>query len=109
MDARVERSHPGDSRDDEGVAHLRPEGDLDARSVQDLRNQLDAVLQDDTVSTVVIDLDLVRFVDSSGLGALIAARTHADVTGTRLLLSKPGLQLRRLMSVTGAYDAFTWI
>ena len=91
------------------VARLAPEGDLDARSVQELRNELDAVLRDDAISTVVIDLRFVRFVDSSGLGALVAARTHAEVTGTRLLLRNPGTQLRRLMSVTGTYDAFTWV
>jgi anti-sigma B factor antagonist len=90
------------------TVHLSPEGDLDARSVQGLRNDLDAVLRDDTVATVVIDLRLVRFVDSSGLGALIAARTHADVTGTHLVLRNPATQLRRLMAITGAQDAFTW-
>jgi anti-sigma B factor antagonist len=93
---------------DPEVARLTPEGDLDARSVQDLRNELDIVLRDEAITTVIIDLRLVRFVDSSGLGALVAARTHAEVTGTRLLLRNPGTQLRRLMTVTGTYEAFTW-
>lgn len=97
-----------DGAHDDGVVRLQPEGDLDAPSVQGLRNRLDAVLRDDTVTTVVIDLSLVRFLDSSGLGALIAARTHADVTGTSLILRNPGTQVLRLMHVTGAYEAFTW-
>lgn len=108
MSTSIERPRADAGDDDPSVVQLFPEGDLDARSVQGLRNELDGVLQNDGVSTVIIDLRLVRFVDSSGLGALIAARTHADVTGTRLLLRNPGNQLRRLMSITGAHDVFAW-
>jgi anti-sigma B factor antagonist len=109
MSTSVARPRADAGDDDPRIAYLNPEGDLDARSVQQLRNQLDAVLRDDMFSTVVIDLRLVRFVDSSGLGALLAARTHADVTGTRLLLRNPGMQLQRLMAITGAQDVFTWV
>lgn len=105
----TERPRADGVREDPDVARLVPEGDLDARSVQGLRNELDVVLRDDAISTVVIDLGLVRFVDSSGLGALVAARIHAEATGTRLLLRNPGTQLHRLMTVTGTYDAFTWL
>ena len=110
MSTIIER--PGadaDDNPDPQVAVLSPEGDLDARSVQTLRNDLDAVLRDDAIATVIIDLRFVRFVDSSGLGALIAARTHSDATGTRLFLRNAGTQLRRLMAITGAEDVFTWM
>ncbi|WP_375483660.1 STAS domain-containing protein [uncultured Jatrophihabitans sp.] len=90
------------------VAVLRPEGDLDTGSVHELRERLDVVLNDDHVSTVVLDLTFIRFVDSSGLGALVEARLHAEATGTRLVLRNAGLQPLRLLRTTGAYDAFTW-
>ena len=111
MSAGIERPHAGAAGtgpDDDGVVRLALEGDLEVGSVQDLRNDLDAVLRDHRVSTVVLDLRLVRFVDSSGLGALIDARRHADATGTQLVLRNPGTQLRRLMSLTGTDKAFTW-
>ena len=49
---------------------LRPAGDLDVYTVRSLRDAL-AKLIEDSVSRVVVDLDGVRFMDSSGLGSLM--------------------------------------
>jgi anti-anti-sigma factor len=57
---------------------------------------------------VIIDLRQLRFVDSSGLGALIALRDSTRAAGRRLLLRRPPAQLLRLMSITQTYNQFEW-
>jgi anti-sigma B factor antagonist len=53
-------------------------GDLDLSNSDDLEQQIVAHASDDGVSTVVVDLASVAFVDSAGINALLKARRWAD-------------------------------
>ena len=57
-------------------------------------------------SHVVIDLADVTFVDSSGLGGLIVARTSARQNGGSLSLVSPPPMVRRLLGATRLHDVF---
>jgi anti-sigma B factor antagonist len=62
---------------------------------------------DANIVRVVVDLSEVGFVDSSGLGVLIAAQKRANRSGGQVMLSAPSetvsntLQLVRLDKVLG--------
>ncbi|MGQ0616008.1 MAG: STAS domain-containing protein [Acidimicrobiia bacterium] len=73
---------PFDLHDVEGCVVFRPDGDLDVVTVGNLRAALTALSR---TRRLVIDLSAATFVDSAGLGALIAGirrvREHdGDVT-----------------------------
>jgi anti-sigma B factor antagonist len=53
-------------------------GDLDLSTSDDLEQQIVAHAREDGVSTVVVDLAGVAFVDSAGINALLRARRWAD-------------------------------
>ena len=55
---------------------------------------------------VVLDLDEVTFVDSSGLRALIEAERAVKSRGTRLVLARPSAAVARLLDMTGLREAF---
>jgi len=55
---------------------------LDARSARDFRDDIDAVITDG--SKVLLDMQNVQFVDSSGLGTIVASLKRLRSTGGEL-------------------------
>jgi anti-sigma B factor antagonist len=86
-----------DSRDGSVVVSLA--GELDLYNAEEVRG----ALQDATAgepAMLVVDLEEVRFIDSTALGVLIEARSRmADRGGFRL--AAPGLETRRALEVSG--------
>ena len=86
-----------DSRDGTVVVSLA--GELDLYNAEEVRGALlDATAGGPGV--LVVDLEEVRFIDSTALGVLIEARSRmADRSGFRL--AAPGLEMRRALEVSG--------
>ena len=74
-------------------------GELDLYNAEEVRGALlDACSAEPEV--LVVDLEEVRFIDSTALGVLIEARSRmADRSGFRL--AGPGLETRRALEVSG--------
>lgn len=70
------------------VRLLRIHGEVDIATSPSLRNQLREVL-DDPPAALVIDLGEVPFLDSTGLGVLIAAYKRAAAIDVPLCLARP--------------------
>ena len=66
------------------IAHLI--GDLTLPTAVSLRHDLEQVVTQEKVKDIVLDLALVLEVDSSGLGALVAASSFARTYGKRFIL-----------------------
>jgi anti-sigma B factor antagonist len=86
-----------DSRDGSVVVSLA--GELDLYNAEEVRDALlDATAGEPDV--LVVDLEEVRFIDSTALGMLIEARSRMpDRSGFRL--AAPGLETRRALEVSG--------
>ena len=84
---------------------VTPRGDIDMATTRHLREVLDGLVVDGDVH-LVVDLDPVTFLDSTGLGALIGARrkTHAFRGSFALLCS--GGELPRALQLTGLDRVF---
>ena len=65
-----------------------------------------AILRLEGPEPVVIDLEQVEFIDSSGLRSLLAASRRAEGRGTRVVLRKPSAGVLRLLSITGTTEQF---
>ena len=76
---RVERT------DHDGVPHLELIGELDLSTVDPLKLRLELVERDEPES-IVVDLRRVTFMDSMGLGILLAHRLRGEKAGRQLLL-----------------------
>jgi anti-sigma B factor antagonist len=86
-----------DRRDGAVVVSLA--GELDLYNAEEVRSALlDACAAGPKV--LVVDLEEVRFIDSTALGVLIEARSRmADRQGFRL--AAPGLETKRALEVSG--------
>ena len=84
-----------DIRDD--LVVLR--GDLDMDTVGDLSSKLD-----DVRGTIVLDLEGVTFLDSTGLQSLVHAREAARQRGDELILRHPSDAVQRVLELTNMWE-----
>ena len=88
----------GIERRDGGVV-LSLAGELDLYNAEEVRSALLEACADEP-KVLVVDLEQVRFIDSTALGVLIEARSQMhDRSGFRL--ASPGLETRRALEVSG--------
>jgi anti-sigma B factor antagonist len=76
------------------------QGDIDVLSVAELRRGLEHCL-DAGCTDLTVDLSLLQFIDSSGMGALASAIKRLDTHGGRLKLRQPSPIVRRIIEVMG--------
>jgi len=94
-----------DHYDRNGVEVVELSGDIDVHTGDDLRSlltELDAA----GVTRIVVDLCMVQYVDSTGLGILLAAlkRAHARGGFVCLVVARPNLA--RMLEITGLAAVF---
>ncbi|WP_238005557.1 STAS domain-containing protein [Dactylosporangium sp. AC04546] len=80
-------------------------GDLDFAAVDRFRACVERALQPPP-GILYLDLQLVTFIDSSGVGALVALRQQAERAATRLVLENPSDTLRHTLRTAGVLDSF---
>jgi anti-sigma B factor antagonist len=83
-------------------------GRLDLRSAPELRAQVMAALVAGSGS-MVIDLEDVEFIDSSGLGVLIGLHKQAEAKGGRLAIVPPTGSARQIFALTRTESFFTLV
>jgi anti-anti-sigma factor len=81
------------------LAVVKPRGRLDMQTATGLRQELSGLVARGHVR-IVLDLDGVGFVDSSGLGAIISGLKAARQTGGDLRIARPNEQVRLVLQLT---------
>ncbi|MDQ2836292.1 MAG: STAS domain-containing protein [Actinomycetota bacterium] len=84
---------------------LEVRGEVDVHSAPQLRDRLIEVF-DAGKSSVVVDLSWLSFIDSTGLGALVAARNHANNLQASLRLVCKTERLLKVFRITGLHEVF---
>ena len=99
---RVERS------DRDGVPYLELVGELDLSTAGPLKLRLELAEREEP-ETLVVDLRRVTFMDSIGLGILLAHGLRAAKVGRRLALVQGPKHISDLFDLTGTRDRFDWV
>jgi anti-sigma B factor antagonist len=86
-------------------AVITVKGELDAYSAPSLEEEASRLLADN-ISELVLDLSATRFLDSSGLRAILTAQRRLSDREGRLALRAPSEPVRRLLDITGLTDHF---
>jgi len=116
---RIDATAPGDGQDDvepvdslrietetpsEGVVVVSVSGELDMLTAPDLRVAVADRIP--SVELVVLDLDGVRFLGTSGLAALIELREQAHRAGVELRIACPERRVLRPIGIAGLHHLF---
>ena len=89
----------------EGNAHVMVSGELDLRTGPQLVNAVESMAGTE-VQRVVIDLSRVTFMDSSGLSALLLAKSKLAVDGTVLVLREVSTPVDAVLRMCGLESEF---
>lgn len=87
---------------------LRLHGELDLASVSELERQLSMLESQDPLS-LTIDLNGLRFMDSTGLHTLLGARQRALESGRDLSLVRGTPAVQRVFTTTGTDTLFAFV
>ena len=90
----------GWQRPNGGAVRVRLQGELDALSVPVLSQTVDT-LYASSCFRISLDLSDLTFIDSSGLGALVAVWRRCQSEAGRATVVNPSDSVRRLMDMTG--------
>ena len=80
-------------------------GDLDLVTADRAKRSLSQLI-DDKPESLRLDLSALSFIDSTGLGALVAVHHHAATTGVPMTLTGVSSQVRRVMEITRLDELF---
>ena len=89
-----------------GIPVVRLSGELVYEHAYTLDVQLQKVEDADSVSSMVLDLRGLYFLDSAGLSRLLAARRRTGRAKRRLVLVRGSRNVSRVMMLAGIHDAF---
>jgi anti-anti-sigma factor len=82
------------------VAVIAPTGELDLSGAALLEDELDRLASESELSTVVLDLRQLEFMDSSGLRLVVLADMRAREAGRRFVLVKGAETVHRVFEIT---------
>jgi anti-sigma B factor antagonist len=85
------------------IAVVSVAGELDLVSAPRLRSAI-ASLQHESLDEVVVDLEGLEYIDSVGIGLLVASRRRLDAEGRRFSLRNPSPAVMRLLEITGLVE-----
>lgn len=91
---KIELEHPSSDR-----VVVRPMGRVDVESASALRDSLKQIA-DSSPAIVVVDLERVDFIDSSGLSALVSGLKATRQAGGLICLSRPHPQALTALRLT---------
>jgi len=86
----------------EGAATVRVSGEVDMATAPQLRMVLDHLV-DEGAQRIVLECNALTFLDSSGIGVLVATRNRMG-EGGQLVLDSPPAHVRKVLDITGVSE-----
>ena len=86
-----------------GMLIVYPQGELDHHSAQYMREELDALLSDEQIRTLIFDMRDLTFMDSSGIGVLIGRYKILSRRGGCVQVRNMSEQVDKLFTLSGLH------
>jgi anti-sigma B factor antagonist len=85
----------------DATTRLTLTGEIDLGSAKDLRDAIHRAVRDREIRALIVDVDAVTFIDSTGIATLISGRQLADACATSYAVVNPRDLVRRVLEITG--------
>ena len=80
---------------------IRISGELDMVSADDFRKEVDALMEKNCSDNIVLNLEGIEFIDSSGLGVILGRYKKASLRGGKMAIVGAPLQVKRILELSG--------
>ena len=94
------------TRSEGSVTVLDLDGSLTIGESEDAFREKVAKLLKEKRTSILVNFEKVRFVDSSGVGALIKCLTSVTQAGGKIKGLKPNVMVQKTLKITGVYKLF---
>ena len=81
-------------------------GDIDLSSAAYLEQALAELIDEQGNLSIVLDLERLEFMGSTGVALLLKARERARLKGGEIILARPSSIARRVLEISGVLSAF---
>ncbi|GAE36752.1 anti-sigma F factor antagonist [Halalkalibacter akibai] len=85
------------------VLLVRLEGELDHHTAEELRGQVEQILANGSVKHIVLNLELLSFMDSSGLGVILGRYKQVKANGGEMVVCAISSSVKRLFEMSGLF------
>lgn len=92
--------------EDAGSVVLAVRGEVDLYTAPQLRARLEEAVRAPE-PRVIVDLEALDFIDSTGLGVMVSAVKQARAAGGDIILRKPGPSTRKILEIAGLTELFS--
>jgi anti-sigma B factor antagonist len=82
------------------------QGEITMEITQDFKQQVEKTLEREQADFLILDLSEVSFMDSSGIGFLVACNTRMQSSGKALVLYRPSSQVRKTLGLVQLMSHF---
>ena len=76
-------------------------GEIDHHNAKKLREKIDSLLLEKKPTKVVLDLSLVSFMDSSGLGLIMGRYSLANELDASFVIYRPNKRVKKILELAG--------
>lgn len=87
----------------QGVLIVRVEGELDMHSAGEFRQSIDNALDNNDAKNIVLNLDGVDFIDSSGLGVILGRYKRVSLVRGQMLATNIQPQVAKIFELAGLF------
>ncbi|WP_088102325.1 anti-sigma F factor antagonist [Halalkalibacter urbisdiaboli] len=85
------------------VLLVRLEGELDHHTAEELRGQVEAQLADADIKHILLNLEQLSFMDSSGLGVILGRYKQIKGNGGEMVVCAISPAVKRLFEMSGLF------
>lgn len=87
----------------EDILCVRLDGELDHHSAIELREEVDTAIKNLSLSNILLNLERLTFMDSSGLGVILGRYNQVKSLGGEMVVCCVNPQVKRLFEMSGMH------
>lgn len=92
----------------EDVLCVRLDGELDHHTATQLRQEVDAALEKNELTHILLNLERLTFMDSSGLGVVLGRYKLIQTLGGEMVVCGIHPQIKRLFEMSGLFKIISY-
>ena len=85
------------------VLLVRLEGELDHHTAEELKSKIEFELNDDAVQHIILNLEALTFMDSSGIGVILGRYKQVKERQGKMIVCSISPQVKRLFDMSGLF------